>query len=244
MGGRIPKRVILTRSKEDIDKDRSVFEKLGFDVVSLPLIETIPIDFDLPPGRVDYVVFPSVKAVRYFLDRTSIPKGAKIVAVGEKTKREIERHGYEVWLVPRDMRAKGVVDQLPTGKGEVVLIPRSEQGREDLLEGLSQKGYRVIPLNVYRTLEIKHDKDVLERTLSGGGFIVFASPSAVRSFFANLQKSVGSLLDNDMVVVAIGKTTKSELEKFGLVPNIIPPKPLMEEVAGKIHEFWQENCLL
>ncbi len=244
MDRRVPKRVILTRSAQDIEKDRGIFESLGFEVVPLPMIETIPLEFKLPEDSVDYVIFPSVKAVRYFFGRADLPEGAKLVAVGEKTRRELESLGHEVWFVPKDMSARGLVEEFPKGRGEIVLIPRSEQGREELLEGLSQKGYRVIPLNLYRTREIMYDRSAIEKSLSSGGFLVFASPSAVRGFFANLPEASERLSSNNVVVVAIGKTTKSELEKFGVLPNIIPPKPLMEEVAGKIHEFWQENCLL
>ncbi len=238
-----PKRVILTRSKEDIEKDRKLFEKYGFEVVELPLIETERLDFELPEGKVDYVVFPSAKAVRYFLSGAKIPRGAKLVAVGEKTGNVLKELGYEVSLIPKDMSAEGVVREFPEGKGEVVLVPRSEQGRRELLEGLSEKGYRVIPLNVYRTVQVKYDEGEIVSSLRKGGFIVFASPSAVRGLFANLQKDRAVALLKDVVVVSIGKTTKKELEKFGLRPNIMPMKPLMEEVAGKIHEFWQENCL-
>ncbi|WP_457600366.1 uroporphyrinogen-III synthase [Hydrogenivirga sp.] len=244
MDKRTPKRVILTRSAGDIKRDRGLFERFGFEVVPLPLIETEPLEFELPEEAIDYVVFQSAKAVRHYLDRADIPGGAKVVAVGEKTRRALEQRGYEVWLVPKDMSAEGVLEEFPTGRGEVVLIPRSEQGRTELIEGLKGKGYRVIPLNVYRTVNPKHGKGKVLEALKGGGFVVFASPSAVRGLFANLPKELAKATLRDLIVVAIGKTTKEELEKSGIKPKIIPMIPLMEEVAGKIHEFWQENCLI
>jgi uroporphyrinogen-III synthase len=166
----------------------------------------------------------------------------RIGVVGSKTREEVEKLGYKVWLTPREENAEGLVREFPEGRGEKVLIPRSEQGREEVIEGLRRKGYEVLPLNVYRTVNVEHSKDRLLKALGGGGFLVLASPSAVKSLLANLQKHRLEALLKGLILVAIGKTTKKELEKFGLVPNLIPMKPLMEEVAGKIHEYWQENC--
>ncbi len=236
------KRVILTRSPEDIEKDRGLFEKFGFEVIPLPLIETQPIDFEAPPEAPDIVVFQSAKAVRYFLSRAGVGE-ARVYAVGDKTARALKEKGVKVFKVASESNALGLLREFPEGRGELVLVPRSEQGREELIVGLREKGYRVHPLNVYRTVEVSHEPESFRSVVEGGGFLVFASPSAVRSFFANMQRSGIEALQSNLVVVAIGKTTKKELEKFGVVPKVIPAKPLMEEVAGKIHEFWQENCL-
>lgn len=242
MGRECIKRVILTRSREDIERDRERFEGLGFEVVPLPMIETEELEFNLPEEKPNYVIFQSAKAVRYFLKRVSIPEGAKVVAVGDKTKETIEKVGYSVHIIPEKRSAEGIVEAFPEGSGEVIWIPRSEQGRLEAIEGLRRKGYRVIPINVYRTVNLSYNPNHLKSVLEGGGFIVFASPSAVRGFFANLQKVDKVISLEEFTVVAIGKTTKKELEKFGVIPNIVPLKPLMDEVAGKIHEYWQENC--
>ncbi len=244
MGGEFKclKKVVLTRSTEDIERDRRSFEKLGFEVIPFPLIKTEPLEFGPPVSNPHFILFQSAKAVDYFLLRASIPKETKIVAVGDKTRRRLEEKGYSVFLVPEESSAEGVVRAFPEGNGEVVLIPRSEQGREEAIVGLRRKGYEVVPLNVYRTIELKPEEDEIKAVLKEAGFIVFASPSAVRSFFANLQKDRKALWLKGIVVVAIGKTTKGELEKLGVVPNIVPVKPLMEEVAREIHSFWQENC--
>jgi len=242
MGAPIPKRVILTRSREDIQKDRVFFERNGFAVEELPLIEIEPIPFKPPEQKPDIVIFQSARAVKFFLKDHPIPKDARIVAVGEKTASAVKSFGYRVSLIPKENSAQGVLDCMPPSKGELVLVPRSEQGRVELIEGLRHKGYRVVPLNVYRTKNPLYKEERLISVLKEGGFIVFASPSAVRGLFANLQNHDILRKFNNLIVVAIGKTTKGELEKFGVVPSIIPTKPMMEAVAGKIHEFWQENC--
>ncbi len=243
MGSGCSKSIILTRSREDIEKDKPVFEKLGFEVLSLPLVRTEPLEFKAPELEPDYVVFQSVKAVEYFLSRVALPPAVRIVAVGEKTKKALEKRGYRVWMVPGDSSAQGIVRDFPIGKGEKVLVPRSEQGRKEVIEGLRRLGYNVIPLNVYRTAFEKHRPETVEATLAKGRFILFASPSAVRSLFANLQEDRARERLKSLVVVAIGKTTKRELEEMGVSVRLVPSKPLIEEVAREILRYWQRNCL-
>ncbi len=240
---RCVKSVLLTRSEEDTKRDRELFERIGFKVLSLPLIRTVPLNFDPPQERFDMVIFQSPKAVNYYISKASLPTGARIVAVGEKTRKTLEKRGVHVDFVPQNNTAEGIVEELPDGEGRLVLVPRSEQGRTEVIEGLRRKGYRVVPLNVYRTGCRTHPPQKVEEALRRSGFIVFASPSAVRCLFANLQRDRVLCASEGVVVVAIGKTTKRELENLGLPPIITPAKPLMEEVAGKIHEFWQKNCI-
>jgi len=243
MGSGCSKSIILTRSREDIEKDRPVFERLEFKVISLPLIKTEPLEFQLPAEEPDYVVFQSVKAVIYFLDKVTLSPAVRIVAVGEKTKKVLEKRGYRVWMMPDDSTAEGIVKAFPSGKGGTVLVPRSEQGRKEVIEGLRRLGYHVIPLNVYRTAFEKHRPEIVESKLAKGRFIFFASPSAVRSLFANLQENRARERLKSLIVVAIGKTTKRELEEMGVSVSLVPSKPLIEEVALEILKYWQRNCL-
>ena len=241
---KVPKRVILTREEEDIERDRKVFEGYGFEVVSLPLIRSEGVPFEDNSGTFDWVVFQSVRAVRFFLERAEIPSECKIAVVGEKTKNYLESLGYRVDFVPEDQSAEGLSKELPLSGGERVLIPRSSIGRETLLKGLKERGCDVVDLVVYRVEVERHSPEKVRGTLAGGGFIVFASPSAVKGLFANLQREEILNYLRNLVVVAIGKTTKNYLESEGVTADIIPTKPLMEEVAVKIHTFWHEFCTL
>jgi uroporphyrinogen-III synthase len=240
--GSVPKRVILTRSEDDIERDRIHFEKLGFEVVPLPLIKSVPVGFTFGDKTYEWVIFQSVRAASHFLERCKLPRGAKVVAVGEKTRRFLENRGVRVDLVPSESSAEGIIRAMNYSNGERVLIPRSAIGRMELIEGLREKGYITEDLIVYDIKQVKHDPKRVEEVLGGGGFIVFASPSAVSSLFANLQKERAVRLLKGLKVLAIGKTTKKALEREGIRGVITPPKPLMEEVAGKIHSIWHGNC--
>ncbi len=237
-------KVILTRQKEDIEKDKEIFERLGMEVLPLPLIKIEPLDFKIPEEAPDYIVFQSKNAVKFFLRKIKIPENVKVVAVGEKTKKFLEKQGIKVYKIPEVQNAKGLCELfkgLPSGS---VWIPRSEIGREEIIECLESFGFKVFPINAYRTVCEKYKEEEVERTLKTGNYIVFASPSSVDCLFANLQKDKFLRVMNNLKIVAIGKTTKNKLEEEGLRVDIIPDKPSMEEVAVKIHEHWQEICSL
>ncbi len=238
----VPRRVILTREEKDIERDRSIFEEIGFEVVSLPLIKSEPADFVLGDLNPDWVLFQSVRAVEYFLMRADIPDGARIAVVGDKTRGYLESLGYRVDFVPSENSAEGLVREFPAGCGEKVLIPRSSKGRDTAIVGLKRKGYEVVDLIVYGVESRLHDPECVKETLSEGGFLIFASPSAVKGLFANLQKDDILRLLRGLVVVAIGKTTKKFLESEGLRADLIPRKPLMEDVAVAINSYWHDNC--
>jgi len=242
MKGVIPRRVILTREEEDIKRDSQLFESYRFEVARLPLIRSEPVSFNGDLEGFDWILFQSVKAVRYFLMGGQIPRRSKVAVIGERTKDYLESLGYEVSFVPKDQRAEGLVREFPEGKGERILVPRSSIGKETAVKGLRDKGYEVKDIIVYRVETRVHPPEVVRSVLSRGGFIVFASPSAVKGLFANLQRDEILSYLNRLVVVAIGKTTKEYLESEGLTADLVPSKPLMEEVAGKIHSFWHEYC--
>ncbi len=236
--------MILTRGQEDIEKDRKYFEEFGFEVVPLPMIRSLSLDFVLSEDTYDWVLFQSVRSVKYFLKRHPIPPGSKIIAVGDKTRRFIEETGYSVFAVPRDRSASGMVEFMKGMKRGKVLIPRSAKGLRTLIDGLAELGFHVVDIPVYDLETVTYPSGYVEDVLKEGGFLVFASPSAVNALFENLQKPSNLRSAKGLVVVAIGKTTKKELRKMGVEGVLMPSEPLMEEVARTVWEFWHNSCTL
>ncbi|MFN3870044.1 MAG: uroporphyrinogen-III synthase [Aquificaceae bacterium] len=222
-------RIALTRSQEDIQKDRILFEKEGFEVVPLPLIEEEALEFEILPLSFDYIVFQSQRAARYFLSKYRL-KGEKIVVVGEKTKKAVEEFGYEVWAMPENYYGEEIV-KLFKGLNGKVLIPRSAVGRDEVIEGLKSLGLDVYAVDVYRVKEKLYDKDYLCDVLSKVDALFFASPSAVRGLIANLQKQEITKLLQSKKVLCIGKTTKEFLKRELFIEALMPEKPTVEEVA-------------
>jgi len=223
-------KVILTREEEDIERDRPLFEKEGFEVIPLPLIRTQELSWEIPEEPYDYIVFQSQKAVKFFFKKTvKLSPDVKIVAVGGKTKKLLSELGFKEILTPEEESVSGLVklfSKLPKGN---VLIPRSAIGKIELIDFLKEQGFNVYPLNLYTTLPSEYPPFLFRNKLKGD-FILFYSPSAVRSFFANLQKSGISVKELPLSFIAVGKTTKGELEKYGVEKVHTPEKPSSESI--------------
>lgn len=225
------KRVLLTREADDIAKSSKLFEEKGFEVLSLPLIKTQGIAFHPPQGSFEYTVFQSQKAVKYFFERATLPKDTKVVAVGRSTQKALESLGYEV-CVPNEESAKGLVEFFGSVTPCNVLVPRAKEGIEDLLKFLKDKGFGVMDLAVYETKAVEYSREELLDVFSKEPILVLASPSAVKSLFANLQKNWLLYQIHLKNVICIGETTKKTYQKhFGGV-CYVPKAPSMEEVVN------------
>jgi len=226
-------KVLLTREEEDALREAPLFKREGFEPFLLPLIKTLPLPFELPPGNFDYVLFQSKRAVKLFLEKASFPEGAKPVAVGKKTARLLKEMGFKEVLLPREERAEGLLrlfKELPRGR---VLIPRSAVGRELLLRELPPLGFEVVPLEVYTTEPVLYE----DFKLPEEGFILFYSPSAVKAFFANLQKHRIPLNELNLLPVAVGKTTEKAVKEAGFKEVYAASEPSTEAVLKLLKDL-------
>lgn len=232
-------KIALTRSLEDIKRDKKLFENAGFEVIDVPLIEEEVLNFEIPPLNFDFVVFQSPRAVRVFLSKYKLGN-EKIVVVGEKTKKTVEEFGYKAWAMPREYYAEEIV-KLFEGLSGKVLVPRSAVGRDEVIEGLKALGLEVYPIDVYRVKEKIYEKEDLLERLKRADVILFASPSAVKGLLANLPKEEATELLKDKKILSIGKTTKEFIKKELELDSQMPEKPTMESLVEFLKN-WHKVC--
>jgi uroporphyrinogen-III synthase len=109
-------------------------------------------------------------------------------------------------------------------RGRRVLVPRAEEGRAELVDGLAAAGAEVIAPAAYRTVAADAASLApLGELLDAGRIdaVVFASPSAARSAVAAL----GAARLARAAVGAIGPTTAEEARALGLAVAIEPSSP-------------------
>ncbi len=225
------RKILLTREVDDILKDAKLFEDKGFEVLALPLIKTQSLPFEVPQENFDYVVFQSQKAVKYFFEKASLHSNTKVVAVGKSTQKTLERLGYKAYI-PDEESAKGLIEFFKDIKPCKVLLPRAKEGREELLNFLKERGFNVLDLNIYQTVMVEYSKEEILDVLSQDPIVVLASPSAVKSLFANLQKNMLICKITLRNVICIGETTKSAYQEHFRNTCYVPKKPSMEEVVN------------
>jgi len=227
--------VLLTRPREEALKDKETFERFGFDVLILPLIEFEPLDFSVPPlVDYDYIYFGSKRGAKFFLQKVGdIPEHLKVVCVGEKTAKFLnEVFGIEPYLVGRGSASEVVkqMKELPKGK---VLVPTAEKYTKDI-HRLEDFGFAIDILPIYRTKYINYPPEYFKRFLERATILIFTSPSTFRSFLVNLQKL--NIAGLNKIIVSIGKTTKKEIEKYGYKVDWVASKPDMEFLAKELSE--------
>ncbi len=218
--------VVVTRAREQASELRGRFEQLGATVLELPAIEISALDFTLPAlDDFAWLIFTSVNGVDTFFDRGLALSGldaralapVRIAVIGPGTEAALARRGLHADLVPERSVAESLLAAMPEGGGRV-LIPRAEQARNVLPEGLVAKGYAVELLDVYRTEPAPLDPATFARLGSGSvDAITFTSASTVRNFCA----AVGDRLpDPQPALISIGPVTSEQVRAQGLTVDV------------------------
>jgi hydroxymethylbilane synthase len=174
------------------------------EVGSLKSEETHNLYSDLRLPTSDFIFFPSKQAVKYFFEnKPSLNSDIKFGVYGRGTEAALNKFGYKADFVGESSDSTEVSEQLKKiVSGKKVLIPQAKDSLRTI-ENSIKDICEVHPLIVYETLPKKNvmipDTDMM----------IFSSPSNVESFFA--QHKLKS-----QVVIAIGTSTATQLQRFGV----------------------------
>jgi uroporphyrinogen III methyltransferase / synthase len=217
--------VVVTRAREQASELRRRLEGLGAEVVELPAITIEPVPFDLPAlDQYGWLVFTSANGVSALFDRGLDPAGldaralagVRVAAIGPGTASALAERGVRTDLLPERFVAESLLEAFPAPEpaGERVLIARAEQARDVLPESLSERGYDVDVLAVYRTETATPDAAALERVRRGDvDALTFTSSSTV----TNLCDLLGGAVPAPQPLVAsIGPVTSETATERGL----------------------------
>ena len=156
------RRIVVTRAREQASGLRARLEELGAAVIELPSINIEPLEVAVPPlGQYDWVVFTSANGVDAFFDRGLSPKGLdaralaglQIAVIGPGTAAALASRGLRADLVPERFVAESLLAAFPAPErtGSRVLLARALAARDVLPDGLTERGFAVDVLPVYRT---------------------------------------------------------------------------------------------
>lgn len=190
--------------------DHNVISKeLGDDIVAdcIEVIKTTPVHvkpFDLKDKS---LIFTSSNGVDSFFKNGFVPNEDftaknynKIYCVGEKTKKEVRKHGFGTFKV---LKNADTLSKFITGKcqHENFLHFCGNLAISVLDNDLPLQNIKYKKITVYKTEEI--NPRINEKYHAA----VFFSPSGVRSFAK--QNSL-----EDMILISIGETTSREIRKY------------------------------
>ncbi|MFR7764571.1 MAG: hydroxymethylbilane synthase [Anaerococcus obesiensis] len=238
------RKIALTRDYESGIKDKKKLEVMGFDVKIIPTIKIVEKNLDILEEKFkdfsyDYLVFTSKNAVKIFFDNLienhdirDIGK-VKIVAIGEKTKKEIEKYNLKVDIVPRNFVGENLLDEMGkyVKKDDKIFFPHSNLSRKKIIDGLDNIGI-LDEVEIYDN--IKEEK--LDRDFDFDE-IIFTSSSCVNNFV----EIYGKEALNNKKIYSIGQITTKTIENHGLEVYKESNKQSMDFLMEKIGENHEDE---
>lgn len=235
-------RVLNTRPSEQAGELSALLRRAGFEPLEQPTISLQPswqpasvrkAIRGVSEREVEWIVFPSRAAVR-FLDQAlretgrdlTVLRSAKLLC-GPGTAEELTRAGLRATRVLSPFSAATACQFLATlpDPPHGVLLPRAQEGRPELPDGLRGRGIACQDVVLYQTRPVDPTGVapivtlLRQRALAA---ITFASPSSARGLLDGLR-ALGheprTLLDS-MPLVCMGDTTASALLAAGFRPTV------------------------
>lgn len=225
----------ITRSKKEGKEFSGLVSAEGGTSIALPTLEIVPkgqaaaksfMDA-LRQKKHDYCAFMSTQAVQVLVELAGSDrveealKNTRVIAVGPKTRAELEKHRIRVDSMPSEFSTKGMVKMLskkmPAGKK--IIIPRSAAADDSAANALRSLGMHVDEVMLYGIRISRPSKEWKQFAVSLQEYnidaIIFTSASSVESFFEILGKLTDSdvHLGQETKVVSIGPFTTEELKK-------------------------------
>jgi uroporphyrinogen III methyltransferase/synthase len=245
-----PVSVVITRSQEGNEELARRLRLAGLDPIPVDTISLAPPSDWSEVDRAllnlwsfDWLVFTSSAGAEYFGSRTKelsleLPWDGKprVAAVGKQTAMALSRLGVKADFVPSSFTAATLGEELPSGEGGRVLLLRSDAANPALEERLVERGFIVEKASIYRTVPVKSGAP----RIKGADLIVFASPSAVKSFCSLATKEELRRLKK-LRAVCIGPVTESAARESGFANTITPPSFTIDEVVKEITRLSNES---
>jgi uroporphyrinogen III methyltransferase/synthase len=197
----------------------------------------------------DWIAFTSATAVRFTLRRLQMLKRmpvdlsvARLAAVGSGTAAALEAAELAVTVTPeKSFQGEGLLAALKEQlqPGDRVWLPRAEEGRDTLAEGLKAQGVDVTVTPVYRTMAptdgLGSALDALQANKLH--WLIFTSPSTAVNFFKMLPDDLrapvvrGELEKPPPRVACLGSVTAWAVRELGFRVHVVPQR---QDVPGLV----------
>lgn len=222
------KRIVVTRTREQVGRLSKELKALGADVIELPTIRIENPDDTRgfaesvrDAHTYDWLVFTSPNGVeRFFEGFFAIYKdarslgGPKIAAIGPATVAKINEYRFTVDLVPSKHVAEGLLDAFKDQyiDSQTILWVKADETRMVIADGLNALHAIVDICVAYKTVPETEDPTGARALLEeeGADLITFTSGSTAEHFFA-----LGIDLPKECQLASIGPVTSSVLQKLG-----------------------------
>jgi uroporphyrinogen III methyltransferase/synthase len=244
------KKVLITRSRTQASRLKTLLEAQGAVPLELPAIEIAPLEdyteLDSAVARIDqfaWVIFASVNAVEAVfarledmqLDARAFGTLTQVGAIGPATAEALAQRGIRADFVPNRSDSESVLVELSTRRwsGVPVLLPAADIGRDVLAQGLARLGAEVEWVAAYRTVTPAGAGDQARQILAQGVDVVtFASSSTVRNLLDLLGGDRSALAGS--LVACIGPATAATARELGLLVGLVADEHNVEGLVDAL----------
>jgi uroporphyrinogen III methyltransferase/synthase len=250
------KRVLITRSRTQASRLRSLLEELGAEPVELPSIEIAPLEdytqLDAALSQLnslDWVIFASVNSVEAVFDRLKQQgkdarafANAAVGAIGPATADALMQRGIKADFIPARSVSEAVIEELSgqDWQGVSVLLPGSDIGRDVLEQGLTRLGASVHRVAVYRTLTPQSAASQARQILEEGvDAVTFTSSSTVSNLLDILNGNKQQL--ESSLIACIGPITATTALELGLRVDVVADEHTVEGLVDALVEHFGKN---
>ncbi len=226
--GRLPlagQRIIVTRAEEGGRELAALLRERGAEPILLPVIELARLqDYtSVDLASYDWVVFTSVPAVRFFLERLKatgqdvrVIRG-RLAAIGEKTALALIAANLRPDLQPNEANSEALAAAFASHplNGKRVLLPRAAEAREVLPTALRDMGATVDVVDTYRNILPEGSASKVQAYLESGrraDWVTFTSGSTVKNFLT----LAGAASLEGVRIASLGPATSDVIRRHGL----------------------------
>lgn len=248
------KRILITRPRKLISQMAESLREKGAEVLELPAVSIVPIEENKKLKEAlenlsvyTLLAFTSPSGVQVFFDKlkeekTDIRKLAhlKIAAIGKGTRKELKERGIMTDCMPEVYEGKELGKLLAKvcTREDTILLPRAEEGNQELVEEAAKSGAKIHDIPIYRTVYEKSSvisiaKEVEERSLD---YVAFTSASTVKSF----AEMAGQISYEKVKAVCIGAKTAEAAKQYGM-ETFVSKEATIDSMVEKIVELSQNR---
>jgi uroporphyrinogen-III synthase len=234
-------KIIAITQSGNLSRNFSCFlENDMYKLIRLKTTEIVPIEQNLINDILklsfkekDYFIFLSINAVEIFVEfakRTEkfnemldiLNNKVEVVAIGLSTSNNLKKNGINVSHVPEKSSSDWILKIFPKlyKKTSKIIIPRSNLADDYLRKNLSRLGYKVHEFYLYNVKSASIDNQWIKflklLKYEAIDFLIFTSPSNVRSFFEIIKKTSPDLITTISsigMIISIGPKTSKELKR-------------------------------
>ena len=237
--------VLVTRPEGQAKTLSDKLSGLGAHVVSLPVIEVVPIAAtlwaDVDISIQDMLIFVSRNAVTSFLagHDGAMLANKQCIAVGAATAQCMVENGLTVDIQappPAGSESLLALPAMQDTAGKRVLIVRGETGRELLAETLAARGATIHYLEVYRRCLPTYDDERIAKAMQADWMIVMS--------VAGLE-NLCQIVNNDAIKLKMLLVVSTRIEqvakKLGFQHVVVTNDVNDDAVINRIVEIGQKN---